>query len=665
MVSFHSIPPGFVCVIKTKLCDKAASALRQLHLCYESFHNVSAVQDICASLTLSQVNWLLWKYSSEELESSKGRRNVYEVPGYGKFVYAGIGALAGEFRRMGVFNQLGHAIFNNIRAGDWLIDYHCERLREETLPAVFTAFCLAGFSSIKQIPRGSIPKHIVKFVLGLFHMVKFYTRTVLFSQSFGLQSSDDSFIDTLAFATTQFYGNVESAQTSLMRETVAAELPHFSVGGERSWGRQTFIAFKGMLLRTGRYQEAENILAAYASTMQHGLIPNLMAQGQSYRYNSLDATWWFLQAFKDYFLTAPNSQSLLSRSIKMQFQPCDLTFANVIHTILQCHADGISFREYNAGPQLDSSMQSEGFNVHITTDPATGFIYGGNQWNCGTWMDKMGTSGKAGNRGIPATPRDGADIEVIGLLYSVVSFLGNAAEQGKFPFAEVTFGNGEKVSYQQWGNRIKSSFEPHFWIPETGPSPHVNESYVHTRGIYKDVLGSSNPNIDYMLRPNQCIAMTVAPDLFDHEHALVALRKIDTSLLGNVIDGEQLGVTTLGPEDSLYRPFYNNTEDSEDYAAAQGFSRHNGPEWLWLLGFALTAKLHFQQCSISHIMKHVVSLRKYIVASHWLSLPELTNLKGSFCKDSTPAQVTSIATLLDALLGISQLSGKLIRNSLP
>ena len=610
-------------------------------------------------MSLSQVNAVLWKCSSEELEGSAGCRNVYKVPGFGEFAYAGLGALAGEFKRMGVFNQLGHAIFNNIRAGNWLIDYHCERLQALALPAAFTAFCLAGLGSIKQIPRGSIPKHIVKFVLGLFHMVKFYTRTELFRQSSALQSIDDSFINALAFATTQFYGSVKSAETSLLQETVAAGLPHFAVGLARCWGRQTFIAFKGMFLRTGRYQEAEDTLALYASTMQHGLIPNLLGQGRSCRYNSRDTTWWFLQAFKDYFLSAPNSQSLLSRSIKMQFQPCNLTFASIIHSILQSHAQGIAFREYNAGPQLDSHMQSEGFNVQITTDPVTGFISGGNQWNCGTWMDSMGTSAKAGNRGISATPRDGADVEIVGLLYSVVSFLGNAAEQRKFPFAEVTFGNGEIVSYEQWGKRVKNSFEPYFWIPETGPSPHVVESCVHTKGIYKDVLGSSDPNVDYMFRPNQCIAMAVAPDLFDHEHALVALRKIDIGLLGDIVDGGQLGVKTLSPDESLYRPFYTGTEDSEEHTLANGFSSHNGPEYIWLLGFVLTAKLHFQQSPTSHIMQHTVSLRKHITTSHWLSLPELTNLKGSFCKDSTPAQASSIATLLDSLLGLSQLRGDL------
>lgn len=77
---------------------------------------------------------------------------------------------------------------------------------------------------------------------------------------------------------------------------------------------------------------------------------------------------------------------------------------------MQSHADGITYREWNAGYEIDSNMSSDGFSVHLEVDDETGFIVGGNPSNCLTWMDKMGSSGRAGNKGFPATPRAGAPV---------------------------------------------------------------------------------------------------------------------------------------------------------------------------------------------------------------------------------------------------------------
>ena len=119
------------------------------------------------------------------------------------------------------------------------------------------------------------------------------------------------------------------------------------------------------------------------------------------------------------------------------------SLADLIQEGLQRHVDGIRFVERNAGPKIDNNMSTKGslnimtsetywnlktsfclgFAVDVSVDPATGFVIGGNKWNCGTWMDKMGGSERAANKGVPATPRDGAAVELQGLCYACVSWL--------------------------------------------------------------------------------------------------------------------------------------------------------------------------------------------------------------------------------------------------
>lgn len=82
------------------------------------------------------------------------------------------------------------------------------------------------------------------------------------------------------------------------RDTIIAGYPWFT-----DWGRDTFIALRGLCLETGRLDEAERILLSWCDVLSDGMMPNTFpAHGSEPRYNSVDASLWFIiaaQAFLD------------------------------------------------------------------------------------------------------------------------------------------------------------------------------------------------------------------------------------------------------------------------------------------------------------------------------------------------------------------------------
>lgn len=311
------------------------------------------------------------------------------------------------------------------------------------------------------------------------------------------------------------------------------------------------------------------------------------------------------------------------------------------------------FRERNAGRQIDEQMTDEGFNNQIGIHPETGFVFGGNELNCGTWMDKMGSSDRAGNRGKPATPRDGSAVELIGLSKAVVTWLAKLNKENIYPYdgVERTHQNGNIThwSFEEWAAKIQSNFERYFWVNKTPVMGELRPDLINKRGIYKDCYGASQEWTDFQLRCNFPITMVVAPELFTPENAWTALNQAEKYILG------PLGMRTLDPEDWAYNGNYDNSNCSDNFNVANGFNYHQGPEWVWPIGFYLRARLYFAK--LNGCLEKTVADTKIILSKHfvelqtstWRGLPELTNADGSYCHDSSKTQAWSMSSILEVL----------------
>ncbi|XP_015210571.2 glycogen debranching enzyme isoform X2 [Lepisosteus oculatus] len=695
-IVFEHLSPGSAIVFRVSLDPKAQEVVSLLrnHLIQFSPHFKSGslpddkaeailktpFASIASKLTLADLNVLLFRCDAEEQEDGGG---CYNIPSWTSLKYAGLQGLMSVMAEIRPKNDLGHPFCDNLRTGDWMIDYVSNRLvsRGGTLGKVGKWF-QAMFAYLKHLPRYLIPCYFDAILVGVYTSLL----DVTWKQMSSFIQNGSTFVKLLALGSVQMCGvgrfpalpplspvlqGVPYRVNDITKEkeqccvSLAAGLPHFSSGIFRCWGRDTFIALRGLMLVTGRYLEARNIILAFAGTLRHGLIPNLLGQGTYSRYNCRDAVWWWLQCIQDYCNIVPNGTEILKCPVSRMYptddsepQPAgkvDQPLYDVIQEAMQRHMQGIEFRERNAGPQLDRNMRDEGFSVSARVDPHTGFVSGGNRYNCGTWMDKMGESESAQNRGIPATPRDGSAVEIVGLSKSSVRWLAELHRKKLFPYAAVVVqrdGKQVTVSYDEWNRNIQENFEKLFYVSKDPSDP--NEKHpdlVHKRGIYKDSYGASSPWCDYQLRPNFTIAMVVAPELFTVERAWEALAIAEKKLLG------PLGMKTLDPDDMVYCGVYDNALDNNNYNISKGFNYHQGPEWLWPVGYFLRAKIYFSKKMGQEMYDQTVYLVKNVLSRHyvhlerstWKGLPELTNENGQYCPFSCESQAWSIATILEVL----------------
>jgi predicted glycogen debranching enzyme len=168
-------------------------------------------------------------------------------------------------------------------------------------------------------------------------------------------------------------------------KTIVAGYPWFT-----DWGRDTFIAVRGLCIAAGRLDDARDILMAWSGTVSEGMLPNRFPDlGDMPEFNSVDASLWYVVAVGD-FLSA-----CASRQVRLPD-----TDETALRTAVNEIVDG-----YAAGTR---------FGIRVDED---GLLACGTPGAQLTWMDA-----KIGDWVV--TPRAGKPVEVQALWLNALAVAG-------------------------------------------------------------------------------------------------------------------------------------------------------------------------------------------------------------------------------------------------
>lgn len=221
-----------------------------------------------------------------------------------------------------------------------------------------------------------------------------------------LNVSSPKFFETLCLAADAF---VTERQTETSRRTtILAGYPWFA-----DWGRDAFISLPGLLLATGRLDEAKSVLTTFAAAADMGMIPNRFDdRSEAKHFNSVDASLWFVNACFQY-LNAGGDWETFSRQL--------------LPTIKWI---------------VDSYQRGTRFGIHADAD---GLIAAGDEQTQLTWMD-------AKYDGIAFTPRFGKAVEVNALWYNSLRLI-----------AGLERGIDDPAHYESLADKVETAFCDVFW----------------------------------------------------------------------------------------------------------------------------------------------------------------------------------------------------------
>ncbi len=117
-------------------------------------------------------------------------------------------------------------------------------------------------------------------------------------------------------------------------KTIVAGYPWFT-----DWGRDTFIALRGLCLATERLGEARAILLEWAGRVSEGMLPNRFEErGDIPAYNTVDASLWYTVAVHDYLA------AMKARGFRVSAARDQRELGSAIKAILAGHVRGARYR---------------------------------------------------------------------------------------------------------------------------------------------------------------------------------------------------------------------------------------------------------------------------------------------------------------------------------
>jgi len=185
-----------------------------------------------------------------------------------------------------------------------------------------------------------------------------------------------------------------------------------------SWGRDTFISLPGLMLVTGKYNDAKDILQSFIQYSKSGLIPNFVSDKSGIPvYDTVDGTLWYVNAVLQYVKYTG-----------------DLGF---VKDVLWEKLKGI----------VENHQKGTLFGIRVDDD---GLLMHGPRL---TWMDAT-----VGNDVI--TPRTGKAVEIQALWYNTLRTMELLANKFEEPMLTEKYG--------AMANQTRQSFNEKFWNPKNG-----------------------------------------------------------------------------------------------------------------------------------------------------------------------------------------------------